>query len=77
MYTIHTHFTADNHEDAVQADDLDSAVLRMQSARDALIAQEEWELLSESRRRMAVLFNRREGGWVIITITRSNSPSAA
>jgi len=45
----------------------------MEAARDALLADNEWELLSESKRRMSVLFNRREGDWVIVTITHSKS----
>ena len=73
MYTIHTHFTSDDREDAVQAGDLDAAVLHMEATRDTLLADDEWELLSESKRRMTVLFNQREGDWVIVTITRSDS----
>jgi hypothetical protein len=75
MYTVHTHFTSDNREEAVEAGDLPAAVRCIEGIRDALLAQMEWELLSDAKYRVAVLYNRREREWAIITVTRSGPGS--
>jgi hypothetical protein len=70
---VHTHFTSDNREEAAQAEDLAAAVRCMNASRDALLAQEDWELLSDSKHRLAVLYNRRERIRAIITVTKAQA----
>ncbi len=59
MHTVHLHFTGENREETVLTDELTDAVHSMQLARDALLSQEDWELLCDTNRRMAVLYNHR------------------